>query len=351
MSQKNETPALILAFLITAGLIAAGFWWFTQRSGLKPGNSVLQGAQSSNPATDQGSNGSASGSFASVQNVPSGRFNYGGSTSWAPIRLTVDSAIQAARPEFQLRYVDPIGSAPGSASGIRMLIRDELTFAQSSRPVTDQEYQQAQQRGSQLKQIATAIDGLAFAVNPDLKIRGLTLAQIAAIYRGTIRNWQAVGGPNLPIVPLTRPVTAGGTIEWFVESVLQGKAFGPNVETVNTTTEALRRLGNTPGALYFASAPEVVPQCTITPIAIGKTPDTLVPPFQEPLVPASDCPARRNQLHAAAFQSGQYPLTRNLFVVVKQNSPSSPAGEAYANLLLTQEGQDLIAKAGFVKVR
>jgi phosphate transport system substrate-binding protein len=136
-----------------------------------------------------------------------------------------------------------------------------------------------------------------------------------------------------------------------VEAVLKGQPFGSNVQTVGTTTEALRRLGNTPGAIYFASAPEVVPQCTVTPIAIGKTPDTLVPPFQSPLIPASECPAKRNQLNADAFQSGQYPLTRNLFVVVKQNSFSQPAGEAYANLLLTEEGQDLIAKAGFVRVR
>lgn len=28
MPQKNETPALILAFFITAGLIGGGFWWF-----------------------------------------------------------------------------------------------------------------------------------------------------------------------------------------------------------------------------------------------------------------------------------------------------------------------------------
>ena len=30
MPQKNETPALIIAFLITAGLIGSGFWWFRQ---------------------------------------------------------------------------------------------------------------------------------------------------------------------------------------------------------------------------------------------------------------------------------------------------------------------------------
>ncbi len=111
MSQKNEIPILILSFLITGGLIAGGFWWFTKKSDLNQ-NQII-GSQSTNSNsgsknTPQASSGQSSGNtFASVQNVPTGLFNYGGSTSWAPIRLAVDPAIQTARPEFRLRYVEP----------------------------------------------------------------------------------------------------------------------------------------------------------------------------------------------------------------------------------------------------
>jgi hypothetical protein len=34
MAEKNETPVLVLALVITIGLIAGGLWWFTQNSGL-----------------------------------------------------------------------------------------------------------------------------------------------------------------------------------------------------------------------------------------------------------------------------------------------------------------------------
>ncbi|GAX39809.1 periplasmic phosphate-binding protein of phosphate ABC transporter [Tolypothrix sp. NIES-4075] len=45
-------------------------------------------------------------------------------------------------------------------------------------------------------------------------------------------------------------------------------------------------------------------------------------------------------------------VNRRLFVIVKQNGQSDrKAGEAYANLLLTPQGQDLITKAGFVRIR
>ena len=45
-------------------------------------------------------------------------------------------------------------------------------------------------------------------------------------------------------------------------------------------------------------------------------------------------------------------LTRRLFVIVKKNDlVDQQAGEAYANLLLTEQGQEMIQKAGFVRIR
>jgi phosphate transport system substrate-binding protein len=360
MSPKNETPALLLAFLITAGLLGGGAWWLTQKAGFNPStifssnSSAPASPPNSNPPSGQSSNQSASGGkdFAQVPNVPSGLFSYGGSTTWAPIRGQVDPVIQKAQPDFRLRYVDPVNGPPGSTAGIRMLIRDELAFSQSSRPLTDQEYQQAEQRGVRLKQIPVAIDGLAVAVNPGLNIPGLTLEQLASIYLGQVTNWKALGGPDLPIVPLTRPITAGGTVELFSEQILKQKPFGPTVQNVPTTTEALRKLAASPGGIYFASAAEVVEQCTIKPIALGRFPNELIPPYEGSLVSIDQCPAQRNKLNKEAFQTGKYPLTRSLFVVIKQNGQTEEkAGEAYANFILTNEGQELVSKAGFVPVR
>jgi phosphate transport system substrate-binding protein len=114
----------------------------------------------------------------------------------------------------------------------------------------------------------------------------------------------------------------------------------------------LREIAATPGSIYYASAPEVVGQCGIQPIALGRHPDELVAPYQTPLIPAAQCPAQRNQVNRDVFQSGKYPLTRNLFVIAKQDGQiDQQAGEAYANLLLTDQGQELLSKQGFVRIR
>jgi phosphate transport system substrate-binding protein len=347
MSQKNETTILVLSILITAGLIAGGFWWFTRKSGVD-----LNAINSGSTKTPQAVSEKPSGNFASIQDVPTGLFNYGGSTSWAPIRLAVDSPIQAARPEFRLRYIEPSNASPGTGTGIQSLIDGQLAFAQSSRPVLDQELSRAQQHGFTLKQIPVAIDGLAVAVNPNLNIPGITVDQLKSIYTGKINNWSQVGGPNIPIKPYSRRIADGGTVELFVQDILGGQAFSPNVEFISTTTQALQKLAGSSGGIYYASAPEVVPQCSIKPLALGRTQGQYIAPYQEPSVLPSECPGKRNKLNIEAFQSGKYPITRNLFVVVKQNGQTEQqAGVAYANLLLTEQGQELITQAGFVKIR
>jgi phosphate transport system substrate-binding protein len=364
MSKKSETPVLISSLLITLALLGGGIWWFSRRPGVEinlpvtntpnSNTSNTNKPNSSPSVNNQGTSADGMGAktFVSVQNVPTGLFNYGGSTSWAPLRLSVDSAIQSARPEFRLRYVQPINNVPSSTSGIKSLIEGELSFAQSSRPINEQEINAAKQRGFTLKQIAIAIDGLAVAVNPTLNIAGLTIEDLKSIYTGKVTNWSQVGGPNLPIRAYSRKITDGGTVELFVQEVLGGQAFAQNVEFISTTTQALQKLANSPGGIYYASAPEVVPQCSIKPLPLGRSQGQFVTPYQEPSILPADCPSKRNKLNIEAFQSGKYPITRNLFVVVKQNGQAEQqAGDAYANLLLTEQGQELISQAGFVKIR
>jgi phosphate transport system substrate-binding protein len=350
MSQKNETPLLILTLLITVALLGAGFWWFTR------GNFNFSTTTSSQPSTSNPSSTNTTQSsgrnFADVQNVPTGLFRYGGSTSWAPIRLSVDSLVQSSRPEFRLQYVQPNNITPGSATGIQSLIDGQLSFAQSSRPITDQELKRAQSRGFKLEQIQVAIDGLAVAVNPNINVPGLTVDQLKSIYTGKTTNWNQIGGPNVPIKAYSRRISDGGTVELFVQDVLGGSAFAPSVEFVSTTTQALQKVASSPGGIYYASGPEVVPQCSVKPLPLGSKQGQYVAPYQEPLVLPSECPGRRNKLNIEAFQSGNYPFTRNLFVIVKQNnSAEQQAGVAYANLLLTEQGQELITQAGFVRIR
>lgn len=341
MSHKNETLILFLASIIPICLIFSGLWffrdiWQTNPTGSNTDNVITQ----SSPKTR---------CDISIE----GRFTYGGSTTWAPIRDKVDFVLQQTCPNFILRYVQHPTKPPGSGTGIEMLIANQLDFSQSSRSVKDEEHTQAKNKGFNLREIPVAIDAIAFAVNPELNIPGLTVNQIQGIYTGKITNWQQVGGPNLQITPITRPQEAGGTVEFFVENILEKAKFSKNIQYIGTTTEALRKVAKIEGAIYYGSAPELVPQCTIKSLTIGRNSERFIAPYQEPYIPSSECnPNNRNKLNIPVFRSGDYPITRNLFVVVKENGQiDEKAGTAYADWLLTNQGQELLEKAEFIRIR
>ncbi|WP_445635896.1 Phosphate ABC transporter substrate-binding protein [Nostoc sp. DSM 114161] len=338
---------LIIGKVLTLIVIGGLLWWLLKPNLLSRSSSNLYSSnQSVNASSSEKSN------FQTIADVPSGSFNYGGSTAWASIRQLVDSQIQSDRPELRLRYVDPTKNSPGSSSGIRMLLDGQLDFAQSSRPLTDEEQAIATQRGFTLEQRRVGIDGIAVVVNPSLKVPGLTVDQLQQIYSGQITNWEQVGGPNLPIIPFSQRPENADTVIFSSNNNLKGQAFGSNVKYVYSTTEAVRQLSKTPGGLYYASARSVIPQCSVKALPLGRTSSELIPPYREPLVSPENCLRQRNQVNIEAIRNGSYPMTAEMFVIIKQNKGrEQQIGDAYAKLLLTEEGQKAIEQAGFVGVR
>ena len=330
---------LIIGKVLTLAVVGGLLWWLRPRLLV---SDVTPSAQSSEVAATS----SQTSQFKAVEPVPTGSFRYGGSTAWAPIRQLVDAQIQNNRPELQLNYVNPANRSPSSRTGMAMLLNGQLDIAQSSRPITAVEAATAKQRGFTLRQSAVGVDGVAVVVNPDLEVAGLTTEQLQQIYQGKITNWQQVGGPDLAIVPFSRRVE---DVDTPIFAPDQAPQLGAQVQYVSTTTQALRQVSQTPGGVYYGSARAVVPQCSVKPLPLGQSAELLVAPYQEPLAAASDCPKQRHQLNTTAFENGDYPITYNLYVVIKQNQEEEQqAGEAYANLLLSQQGQQAIAQAGFV---
>ena len=217
--------------------------------------------------------------FKEVAQVPSASdldsenklFYYGHSSTFAGIRKLIDPKIMESFPMFKLEYKkQPKNSNAGSATGMMMLLNDELQIGQSSRPIREQEKKEAEIEGFKLKEVAIAKDFLAVAVHPDLDIPGLTLEQLKGIYTGKITNWEQLGGPNLEIIPYSRSLEAGGTVQFFVQNILGGKFiwnateaeignrddvvkdFEKAIEEVQKTTDGINQVANNQGGIYYS---------------------------------------------------------------------------------------------------
>lgn len=298
----------------------------------------------------------------SVAKVPTGTFRYGGSTTWAPIRGMVEPTLQNKFPQFKLRYVPPVNESDGTGLGVKMLIDNDLDIAQASRPLTDEEYQRAKSRNITLESIAVGVDGIAIAVNHNLPISGLTISQITDIYTGKITNWNQLGGPNVQITPYSRKANSG-TVKFFQEEVLKQKNFSEKVKFISNTTEGLNEINQNYRGIYYASASEIVPQCSVKPLPIGYDTKHLIAPYKGELISREQCEQnKRNKVNTEALTNSTnsisiYPLRRTLFLIIKQSTQEGKqdknyiAGQAYAEWLLSPEGQNLIAEAGFGPIK
>jgi phosphate transport system substrate-binding protein len=281
-------------------------------------------------------------SMGEVQNVPTGIFNYGGALTFASLAKSgMNDAIAQAHPEFRLRYTEPMNNNPGSGTGIAMLINGQLSFAQSGRHLTDAEYNQAKNRGFTLEQVPVALDGVAFFIDPGINITGLSLDQVQNIFRGNVTSWEEVGGPDIPIKVISQDPKLTSVIQILFEG-LNEATLSPDALIIRDFTTAIQTVAKTPGAISYSSASAVIGQRTVHRLGLAKAGSN-----QYVQVSTKD-----NQINAEALRDGTYPFTRRLFVIIRRDGTlDEKAGLAYANFLLSADGQQIVGKSGLVAIR
>ncbi|MBX9254245.1 substrate-binding domain-containing protein [Desmonostoc muscorum CCALA 125] len=325
---------------------------------VKPDNSIHQPHKNIKPWLLTGLISVAIGSAAYIgwniflPSPPTGTFRDGGSTSYAPIRALVNEKIKKKWPQFKLIYWKHPSLPQNSGTGIKMLLEGQISFAESSRFVNDDESERATTKRIKLKQVAVAMDAIAIVVNRDLNIPGLTIDQLKDIYTRKVSNWKEVGGPDIPITPYFHSGN-GGSTAFLKDSILGNNQLDLPVTFVSITpTEILNLVKKSPGGIYYASAPQVINQCSVKTIPIILKNKTKVAPDKPGKMPGKNCPWEHNKINIEAIKNNTYPLSRYLFIIIKQDGQEDEkAGEFLANYLLTAEGQDLVQQAGFVRVR
>ena len=91
-------------------------------------------------------------------------------------------------------------------------------------------------------------------VSSNITVTNLTASDIINIFAtGKDTNWDQLGGPNLPIVPIVRPPTSG-TRATFRRYVLGGRDESSNLLTISSSQDIVTRVAKTPGAISYLAA-------------------------------------------------------------------------------------------------
>jgi len=329
MSQgKNDIAALLVALIITVGLIGGGLWFFGRQFLNRFGNSptatspnapdpTLSNATSAPPTAGTATNLDPSLPDPNVLAVD-------GSVTMVALIKRLQLAYAQTNPGLPTTYGVPDGRPNGTNAGIQNLINGTVVMAASSRPLTAAETQ------SGLVGVPIARDALAVVVGRDNPYKGgLTLDQLKRIYQGQITNWSEVGGPNAPIKVINR-ANDSGTQSFFKDVVLLGGNFapdGPNFTTLprDETTPMLRALGN--NGIGYSTVQQVVNQQTVRIVPIDGVQPTDI----------------------AAVRNGTYPISRIIFLVVRRQT--SPAVKQFIDMTLSSSGQQIVQQTGFIPLQ
>lgn len=218
----------------------------------------------------------------------------------------------------------------GSGVGITAITNGEVDIANASRAIKSKEISAARAQGVNPVEIVIALDGLAVIVNSKNPVKNLTVQQIGAIYRGEIKNWKEVGGPNKKIVLYGRQPNSG-TFVFFREEVVQGE-YASYMRQMNGNAQIVDAVKTDEGGIGYVGLGYIRNVEGIKALAVAKTSqDQYISPENE-----------------ADVKSGAYPLTRPLY----QYTNGKPKGAAldFIQFELSTEGQKIVEEEGFVAV-
>ena len=113
-------------------------------------------------------------------------------------------------------------------------------------------------------------------VNPDLSsVQSLTTQQILDIFSThRIQNWRDIGGPDLPVVPIS--MSSDGTPTNFQTAILSGNLEVGTPVADTLPTSVLNAVAQTPGAIGYIATPLL--NSTVRTVAIDQltaTPDNI----------------------------------------------------------------------------
>ncbi|UCH77681.1 MAG: PstS family phosphate ABC transporter substrate-binding protein, partial [Candidatus Coatesbacteria bacterium] len=116
----------------------------------------------------------------------------------------------------------------GSGVGLKALIEGTTDVANASRPIKEEEREGAKAKGVDVNEIAVAVDGICFIVNPANPVEEITIDQLGDIYRGKVKDWGAVGGSG-KIMCYGRQSTSG-TYDFVKTKVLHKDDYRADIQ-------------------------------------------------------------------------------------------------------------------------
>ncbi|MFC3031475.1 PstS family phosphate ABC transporter substrate-binding protein [Pseudoalteromonas fenneropenaei] len=232
--------------------------------------------------------------------------------------------------------------AAGSSTAPPALTEATANFGPMSRKMKSKEIEAFEKRyGYKPTEVRVAIDALAVFVHKDNPIEGLTIDQLDAIFSSTrkcgadseINRWGDVGLQGewaARDMQLYGRNSVSGTYGYFKEKALCKGDFRNNVNEQPGSASVVQSISSSVNAIGYSGIGYKTSGVKTVPLA--KKGDAFVDATLENVA------------------TGKYPMSRFLYIYVNKhpNKPLSPIEAEFLKMVLSQEGQKIVEKDGYV---
>lgn len=221
---------------------------------------------STSGASESSSTTSESGDAAATTTV-SGTVTASGSSALQPLAQAAADAFNAANPDCSVTV-----NGGGSGTGLQNVADGTVDIGNSD---VAAETKLDADVAATLVDHRVCVVTMAAVVNNDVGISSLTKDQLKGIFTAEITNWSEVGGPDEPIILVTRP-DSSGTRALFKEYALDGAEEASN-EALSTDDSGtlLQYVQDNAGAIGYVALPYILNNDSVTPVAIDGVEPTL----------------------------------------------------------------------------
>ncbi len=267
----------------------------------------------------------------------SGTLGAVGSDTMAGLMLRWGETLTTRYPDVKLQF-----QAGGSASAPTALMAGTTRLGPMSRPMTIDERDNFIERyGYPPLELKVARDALIVVVHRHNPLRALTRQQVDAIFSTSlacgaetpIRRWEQLPATrdwSFGSIALHGRNLASGTHGLFQERALCDGYFRNDISEHPGSSAVVAAVGESANAMGYAGFNHLNP--AVHGLSLYNDDGVAIPPNE------------------AAIQSGDYPLSRYLYLYVNLPPDESlpPAEQALLTLIVSEEGQQIARASGFV---
>jgi phosphate transport system substrate-binding protein len=257
---------------------------------------------------------------AMVTTLVAGEVIVKGSDTMLNLTQRLAEAFSAASPDITVSV-----AGGGSGVGINAVVNNEVEIGNSSRSIKSKEISNARANGVSPIEYAIAVDGLCVIANPNNPVKKLTMAQLGDIYRGKIKNWSEVGGPNKPVTLYGRQPNSG-TFVFFREMAVKAE-YAQSMRQMNGNSQIVEGVKADQGGIGY--------------VGVGYVKDGGINVIEL----SSDGTSYSSPLDKSAVDNGTYPLARPLFQYT--NGKAKGDAKAFIEFELSPAGQKIVEEEGF----